>query len=309
MKIFEKICKMTQPEVKKYMEAFLTENNYSIANEDGFLYAIPNKDVIPVLLVAHMDTVHKEQCKEIINEKGKLSSPQGIGGDDRCGIYMIMNIVKELHCSVLLTEDEEIGGVGASKFASSKYIDKLDINYMIEFDRRGNNDAVFYSCGNKEFISFIEEVTGLKEAFGSYSDISTIMPASKIAGVNFSCGYYNPHTVTEYVMFDEMINIIDIAKILIENHCDKSYEYVEKVWPKTDFANYHQYSFYDNDVRKSSNVYSLDLELELEVVWMNDKGKEKVDLYYGKTKAECWFNFFMNNPDACMDMVVDYNWC
>ena len=167
MKTFEDICKMTQKEVKAYMKSYLVSQKYNVVDMDGFLYA---KGTVPVLLVAHMDTVHKVQCKNIINLNGRMSSPQGIGGDDRCGVFMIMNVVKELNCSVLLCEDEEIGGVGARKFTDAtykatdedgkevteSYIDNLDVNYMVEFDRRGNNDAVFYRCDNRDFIDFVD---------------------------------------------------------------------------------------------------------------------------------------------------------
>ena len=224
MKTFEDICKMTQKEVKAYMHEYLTSKKYKVVNEDGFLYA---KGDVPVLLVAHMDTVHKEQCKEIVKNDGKWSSPQGIGGDDRCGVFIIMNIVKKLNCSVLLCEDEEIGGVGAHKFVKAKfgdftdtgefvefrYIDHLDVNYMIEFDRKGSNDAVFYSCDNKKFTNFVTDSTGFKFAYGSYSDISTLMPEAKLAAVNLSCGYYNPHQTSEYVVYDEMIDTIDAAEV------------------------------------------------------------------------------------------------
>lgn len=336
MKEFKKICKMTQPEVKKYMNKFFLDNHYAVVNENGFLYAIPEDNRVSVLLVAHMDTVHKEQCKEIKDENGKLSSPQGIGGDDRCGVYMIMNIVKELRCPVLLTEDEEKGGIGANKFVGAtydctdengkkikkKYINELDVNYMIEFDRRGSNDAVYYSCDNKDFKKFVEENSGMKENFGSYSDISTIMPASKIAGVNFSCGYYNPHQTNEYVMFDEMTDVIEAAKILIKEPCEKPFEYVAKVWPKYDYkssyrgsgysqaSRYHQYSLYDRDYSTYNSDCGMieSLELELEVLWNDAEGKEQIDICYGKNKAECWFNFFMANQDVCMEMVTDWSW-
>ena len=58
MKSFGDICKMTQPEVKAYMKSFLTSKKYEPIDEDGFLYA---KGDVPVLLVAHMDTVQGNQ--------------------------------------------------------------------------------------------------------------------------------------------------------------------------------------------------------------------------------------------------------
>lgn len=324
MKEFEKICKMTQPEVKQYMNDFLLDNHYAVANENGFLYATPEDNRVPVLLVAHMDVIHEKQCVEIKDENGKLSSPQGIGGDDRCGVYMIMNIVKELRCPVLLTEDEEKGGVGARKFSTSKYIGSIDVNYMLEFDRRGSNDAVYYSCDNKEFKQFVEENSGMKEAYGSYTDISTLMPITGIAGVNFSCGYYNPHQTNEYVMFDEMLDVIEAAKILIKEPCENPFKYVEKVY-EYDYKNsykgsskksysqadrYHQYSLYDRDYDIYNNDCGMieSLELELEVLWNDAEGKEQIDICYGKNKAECWFNFFMANKDVCMEMVTDWSW-
>ena len=131
MKTFKEICMMTQKEVKEYMHGYLKDNGYEPVSEEGFVYA---KGDVPVLLTAHMDTVHKETCRDIVEVNGKISSPQGIGGDDRCGIFMIMNIIKELHCSVILCEDEEIGMVGASKFTRSDYADDVNVNYIVELD-------------------------------------------------------------------------------------------------------------------------------------------------------------------------------
>ena len=142
MKTFQDICRMTQKKVKDYMKEYLASQGYAPVSEDGFLYA---KGDVPVLLVAHMDTVHKQPVKEVLHMGQKISSPQGIGGDDRCGVFIIANIVKELKCSVLLCEDEEVGAVGANKFKNTEYIKSLDVNFMIEFDRKGNSDAVFYN--------------------------------------------------------------------------------------------------------------------------------------------------------------------
>lgn len=342
MKSFEDICKMTQHEVKQYMKGYLTNHKYSVVDQDGFLYA---KGDVPVLLVAHMDTVHLKQCTEIRNINGKMSSPQGIGGDDRCGIFIIMNIVKELHCSVLLCEDEEKGGIGARKFANAKktikndkdeaievkYITDLGVNYMVEFDRKGNNDAVFYSCGNEEFIDFIEDTTNFKFSDGSFSDISVLMPESKLCAVNLSCGYYNAHTTTEYVMYDEMMDTIDVAKALIKEKCDEPFVYVAKArtYPKSwsNFNNSHSFPSYttywhgedeyyqnffdDSTMYKDdslANVAKSDKDLELEVtIYGVSLGEENL-LASGETKAECWMNLFLENPNLCFNDIVDYSW-
>ena len=328
MKTFEDICRMTQPEVKEYMGDYLAEQGYEAISEDGFLYA---KGIVPVLLVAHMDTVHKEQCKKIRNQKGRISSPQGIGGDDRCGIFIIMNLVQELKCSVLLCEDEEIGGVGARKFAKTDYIKALDVNYMVEFDRRGNNDAVFYSGANEEFISFVEDTTNFKFAHGSYSDISTLMPIAKLSAVNLSSGYYNAHTTDEYVIYDDMMDTIEAAKIMIQEECDGPFEYVAKRYAsnpsyvpmshsfsknhnsRMDFAenDYYVNLFDEPEWNGDGNLAEIaksDTDLELEVIVYDHSLSEETILATGDTKAECWMNLFLENPNLCFNDIVDYSW-
>lgn len=305
MKNFTDICKMTQTEVKEYARKFLISEKYSPVVEDGFVYA---KGDVPVLLVAHMDTVHKQLCTDIVDQNGRISSPQGIGGDDRCGIFMIMNIISELHCSVLFCEDEEVGGVGARKFTKSSVIDDVNVNYIIEFDRKGNNDAVFYDCDNKEFEDFVCDNTGLKKNFGTFSDISVLAPALKTAAVNISCGYYNAHTVSEYVVYDEMMDIIDCAKSLIKTESDK-FIYIRKEYRYSGSCSSYKDGWYDQaSLFDSKFLQSMkeDNQIELEVVWL-DKEEENVGYGHGMTKAEAWFDFFMSNPEVSVSMIEDYS--
>lgn len=329
MKKFEDFCYMTQKGVKEYMKQYLTSKKYDVIEEDGFLYA---KGDVPILLVAHMDTVHKEQCKSIIVTDGKMSSHQGIGGDDRCGVFIIANIVKKHHCSVLLCEDEEIGGVGARKFTQTEYINNLGVNFMIEFDRRGNNDAVFYSCDNKDFTNFVLEHTGFKTATGSFSDISLLMPASKLCGVNLSSGYYNAHQVTEYVAYDEMFDTIEAAQALITAECEKPFEYVAKTYQSyyngnyrypynngagyrslygdEDYGDYYGGNLYGNSSYNKSDDLpskaSKDIFLELTVTIINGAEQEEFLFASGRTKAECWLDLFTSYPGVCFDDIVDY---
>jgi hypothetical protein len=302
MKSFVDVCKMTQKEVKAYMEKYLASYKYKVENKDGFLYA---KGYVPVLLVAHMDTVHKQVPNKIVEIDGKISSPQGIGGDDRCGIFIIMNIVRKLHCSVLLCEDEEIGGVGARKFINSQFVGELDANYIIEFDRMNANDAVFYSCDNPKFADFVTDCTGFKTAFGTFSDISIIAPVAKIAAVNLSCGYYRAHTTDEYVVYEEMMETVQAAEALIKTECDK-FEYIPKkqlsIW---DNEKYYPTS-YANTSRRLSATDNLDIEIE--VVYMTED-EENIGYGTGKTKAEAWLDFFENYEDVCFAQIIDYSFC
>lgn len=308
MKTFKEICMMTQKEVKEYMHEYLTSKAYKVVNEDGYLYA---KGDVPVLLTAHMDTVHKEVCRDIVEVDGKISSPQGIGGDDRCGIFMIMNIVSEMHCSVILCEDEESGMIGANKFVRSDHVNDVSVNYIIELDRKGVNDAVFYSCDNKEFTDFVCDVTGFKESHGSFSDISTLAPALKTAAVNLSCGYYNAHTTQEYVIYDEMMDIIEAVKVLIKTESEH-FEYVQRKYPIYSYCgsgNYntygHQYDLLEYD-RFTARVKK-DLKVEVEVIYNDADGVENVGYGSGSTKAEAWLDFFLGYDDVSANMIADYS--
>lgn len=216
------IFKSSQLELKELLIAHLKLLKYKPVIADGFIYA---KGKLPVLLVCHLDTVHYKQVEQIHtqNKGDVLSSPQGIGGDDRCGVYIILDIIKTLKCSVLFCEDEEIGGLGANIFSQSDI--KPDINYIIEFDRAGYDDAVFYDCDNPVFTKFVCDF-GFKEQYGSFSDISFIAPALGIAAVNLSSGYYKPHTKKEYIVMSEMRDIITKAKAMITAETGM-FEYIE----------------------------------------------------------------------------------
>lgn len=182
--------------------------------KDAFILV---RGVSPVLLVAHLDTVHDKAVETICaSEDGNiLMSPQGIGGDDRCGVYALASVYEAAPIKpwLLFTCDEEIGGLGADKFCLAhergKLPDELDaLKFIVEIDRRGANDAVFYDCDNPAFSAYVTG-NGFETAYGSFSDISYIAPELSTAAVNLSSGYYYPHTLHEYINRSELEHTID----------------------------------------------------------------------------------------------------
>lgn len=175
------------------------------------------KGVAPVMLVSHLDTVHEEPVRDICTsaDGNILMSPQGIGGDDRCGCFALVKIyeLSTVKPWLLFTCEEEVGGIGAQAFADCFAQGKLPVELatlkcLVEIDRRGADDAVFYDCYNPSFEEYIEE-RGFKTAFGSFSDISVIAPALGIAAVNLSSGYYNAHRLNEYIVRSELEHTIE----------------------------------------------------------------------------------------------------
>lgn len=233
------IFKFPQKKLKAALVCHLRDKGYSPIVRDGFVYA---KGEIPVLLVAHMDTVHKHTPDIICmsEDKSIMMSPFGIGGDDRCGIAMILEVIKELRCHVLFTEDEEVGGVGAGKFCKSEI--KPEVNFIIEFDRANENDAVYYQLDNEAFAKTVEKYGFVKD-YGSYSDIVDIAPELGCAAVNLSCGYYNAHTQHEFVSIPQMYAQVERAKNLIANECENFFEWREIKYSR----NWCYGGWYDDD--------------------------------------------------------------
>lgn len=221
---FDDILRMRQKELKHYLAGHLKKLGYETVKKKGFLYA---EGTVPVLLVAHLDTVHNELPHIICrSEDGRyIMSPQGIGGDDRCGVYMILQIISEVRCHVLFCEDEETGGQGAKAFERSGI--QIDVNYIVEVDRRGNNDAVFYNCDNPKFSEFVCSF-GFREAMGSFSDISVVAPYLKTAAVNISAGYYNEHRLHEVIDWSAMQNNVERIKQMVQTETGK-YPYRKRI--------------------------------------------------------------------------------
>ena len=147
-----------------------------------------------------------------------MMSPQGIGGDDRAGVYMILRLIQSVHCHVLFCEDEETGGHGARAFTKSGI--KPNVNYIVELDRVGDNDAVFYQCRNRQFERHINSF-GFQTAFGSFSDISILAPHLNLAAVNLSTGYYHAHQPGEYVRLDKVEELIGRVEKLLQTKTER----------------------------------------------------------------------------------------
>lgn len=232
---FRLICQSDTEDLFEYlsnqMEKLYGDENCVIDND--WLYC--NGD-IPVCLCAHLDTVHKELPLQIYLEPeyNIITSPQGIGGDDRCGVYIILSILKEFEKigalpSIFFSTDEETGSkttIAASKYLKENNPEMIDrLCFFVQLDRKNYVDAVYYQCGNKEFKEYINSY-GFQEAFGTRTDISILCRDFDKAGVNFSCGFQNEHHLDEYVLIDVMDSTHEkLTKILKELDTNKKFKH------------------------------------------------------------------------------------
>ena len=192
----------------------------TLINKGNFILV---QGLAPVMLVAHLDTVHEQPVKDICvsADKNILMSPQGIGGDDRCGCFALVKVYQSAQIKpwLLFCCDEEIGGLGAKQFCLAHQQLQLpkeldDLKFIIELDRKGSRDAVYYHCDNPDFEAYISS-KGFKTAQGSFSDISLIAPEFGIAAVNLSCGRH------EYINRFYLDNTIQkVVNIVFESSRD-----------------------------------------------------------------------------------------
>ena len=231
MKKLEDFLRPTQKQLFKLLakkfkgKAILSKGNFILV-----------RGTAPVMLVAHLDTVHTEPVKQICASKDEniLMSPQGIGGDDRCGVFALVKIYLSAQVKpwLLFSCDEEVGGLGAQQFCLAHSQRRLPtelnaLKFIIEIDRKGSTDAVYYDCDNPDFKEYITG-KGFKTAIGSFSDISLIAPDLGVAAVNLSSGYYNAHTLHEFINVKELHDTIHrVGEIVGEAVALPRFEYVE----------------------------------------------------------------------------------
>ncbi len=174
----------------------------------------------PICLVAHLDTVHQVP-REIVEQGGRLSSPTGIGGDDRNGVFAIFVILEFCQKyglpipSILFTKEEETTLIGAYQFAVDSCISGIGshVSFFLELDKKGFLEVAYYDCQNAVLGTILENFTPVK---GLYSDISVISEFLDVASANLSIGYYNAHTKHEYIVpeeiFDTCEEVLDIVQ-------------------------------------------------------------------------------------------------
>lgn len=237
----KQIFQLNQPMLKKVMAQYLNSKYEKVFNTTDYVIALGD---IPVALVAHLDTVFPTPPDHIYydTKENVMWSTEGLGADDRAGIYAIIQILKAGYKpTIILTTDEEKGGVGAFQLVEDFEKSIVELKYIIELDRRGIDDCVFYDCDNEEFEKYVESF-GFVTRSGTFSDISVICPEWEIAGVNLSTGYFNEHSYSEILSVECMLNTIEKVKKMLDDienasyykyiPCEYSYAWPNKSWWK-----------------------------------------------------------------------------
>lgn len=168
--------------------------------------------------VAHTDTVHsfvKGGIHPVVID-GKITGinplsmrQTGIGGDDKCGIWAALHCLTVLPvCKAAFFVDEESGARGSGGCHLEFF---KDCRYILQADRRGNDDFVTDINGRLSSDAFLDAVLPIAKRFGytkSYGAFTDVMKLRNrdvgISVANMSAGYHNPHSDGEYIVVAEL---------------------------------------------------------------------------------------------------------
>lgn len=241
MELFKKLCSIHSPSMaerplKRFIRKWVNENvPTAIVSHDmrGNMYIVKGKSDTYPCVVAHLDQVqdrypHDIQIEEsaniIFSYSPTLRRQCGLGGDDKCGIWIALKMLQKHEAiKIAFFVGEEVGCVGSSDAVMEFFV---DVRFVIEPDRRGNHDLIttigYTSLCSDEFVSAIRpQDFGYMPNSGAMTDVETLRERGlKISCINLSCGYYNPHTEDEFVDKGDMINALNFVNSIIENCTD-----------------------------------------------------------------------------------------
>ena len=205
--------------VAKYAESF----GAKVWEEKGNLYAVKGDDSDGTgypCIVSHTDTVHKIipdgdytlLCSEdaIVGYNKSKKEVSGVGGDDKVGIYICLQMLFHLpKIKACFFKDEEVGCKG-SEVCDMTFFD--DVRYVLQCDRKGNDDFVNKISGDdlqtKDFMDVVEPIIkkyGYSFSIGGMTDVHELYNKGlKVCSANMSCGYYNPHSDNEIVSIKDV---------------------------------------------------------------------------------------------------------
>lgn len=266
---------------KTYQEEFmiefivnwLNENNIeNYVDEYGNVYATKKEREISdsfyfPCVISHTDTVHGLGNINVVEEQNynaqnelKLSLkgyndfglPTGIGGDDKCGVFACLILLRDLpNLKAAFFVSEETGCHG-SKRADENFF--TNVGYVIQFDAP-ENWMISENCSGKDLFDretdFFEKCDkilsenmnpkNMEYMRHPYTDVYALRSKFDISCINFSIGYYDYHTKDEYVVVEDVENGIKMGKQMIELLGNQLY--FKKAAPFTE--NYNRYFFLD----------------------------------------------------------------
>lgn len=233
-------------------------------DKPGNLYVTKGKSGTYPCIVAHMDQVQERHSKDfiayeaediIIGFSPKHKEQQGLGADDKCGLWIGLKCLQKFDCLKLaFFVGEEVGCKG-SGLANMAFFD--DCRFVIEPDRKGSEDLItqigWTPLCSDDFLKDIGfKKFGYKETDGMMTDIEALKDHGLLLScINVSCGYYKPHSNEEFVYKPALLNCFAFVEHIIKT--------CTKVYPHIDNTAYYEKQNYYGDIYDDyySEIYDL----------------------------------------------------
>ena len=190
----------------------------------------------------------------------------GIGGDDKCGVFVCLSLFLEMDIlKGAFFVEEEIGMLG-SKEACSEFFE--NVGYAIQFDAPSANWITEVCSGVKIFDSEFKDKIKTVLSEGGYTnfsndpftDVNQLSQKFDFNCLNLGCGYYEQHRDSEYVVVDEVnkslhMGIKLIHHLGINDYLRKDKEEIES--KKIDDSSWFKYIENDYDLVSDKIVDSV----------------------------------------------------
>ena len=231
-------------------------------DEYANMYVTKGKASAYPCIVAHVDQVHDyNENFRVVEVEGKLFGMDhvemervGVGGDDKCGVYLAMRMFELLDAvKLVFFKDEEIGCLGSGK-ANMDFFN--DCAFVLQGDRRSlTTDFITHTngtkCCSKKFLKAIRPTLskyGYTENYGTITDVGELKNKGlDISCANVSCGYFDAHTKWEYVDIDLLENCENLFYDLCTNFAWKQWKHTpSKRWTPN-------WEYYGNPNRKQES--------------------------------------------------------
>lgn len=268
-------------------------------DKPGNLYITKGKSSTFPCIVAHMDQVQERHSKDfiayeaediIIGFSPKHKEQQGLGADDKCGLWIGLKCLQKFDCLKLaFFVGEEVGCKG-SGLADMAFFD--DCRFVIEPDRKGSEDLItqigWTPLCSDDFLKDIGfKKFGYKEADGMMTDIEALKDNGlMLSCINLSCGYYKPHSNEEFVYKPALLNCLAFVDHIIKT--------CTKVYPHIDNTAYYERQNYYGDIYDDyySEIYDMltnDPTLsfgDIEAMFTEWYGRDKINRFELETSYD-----------------------
>lgn len=288
LKLLKKLCLITSPSRNEHpMISFIINYCYNIPNltfeidhyNNLFITKNTTNPEYYSCMIAHLDQIVTSKGPYGISVHAGLitgyhkvdKSPCSLGLDDKAGVCIALQLLKELpDLKVIFTTEEEMGAIGAREAAAN--IDFLsNIRYFLQADRKGNSDFITHTNGidvsSSEFIKRLTPIMqkyDYKQAVGTLTDVGEFCEELGISGCNLSCGYYLAHTSKEYGIIADIQKCLDLVEEILTTVVeDKTYTLeVKKSWYSKNYnyeddpyGIYNEYGDYDFDWKPDESAW------------------------------------------------------